>query len=162
MPPCWVTVEPSRPKGVEVLAPTNFLARLRRNAFDSAVLANPLVAAMFCLFRWLHFIALEPYWLYVSIVVGCGVAQIVYSAAWAEVRRPWHLHAYIGASVAATALVAYSTGWGPILSIGFLFGAATSYELFGARAKVPTLVCTTVAMALGQVATVTRCSLWCG
>jgi diguanylate cyclase (GGDEF)-like protein/PAS domain S-box-containing protein len=50
------------------------------------------------------------------------------------------------------ALVAYTTGWGPILSIGFLFGAAAAFQLFGSKATVPCLVWTTIAMALGQLA----------
>ena len=54
--------------------------------------------------------------------------------------------------MAVIAVVAYSTGWGPILSIGFLFGAATALEVFGSRATVPCLVWTAIAMILGQIA----------
>jgi diguanylate cyclase (GGDEF)-like protein/PAS domain S-box-containing protein len=131
---------------------TPFLSRLRTNAAEPALLAIPLVVAAFVLLRWLHFIADEPYWLYITLVVAAGASRVVYSALWAQSRRRWHLGAYGGAAMAVIAVVAYSTGWGPILSIGFLFGAATALEVFGSKATVPCLVWTAVAMILGQLA----------
>ena len=93
---------------------------------DHTLLANPPVVAIFCLFRWLHFIASEPYWLYVGVVVGGGLASVLSTVFWGDQRRRWHLNAHVAANMAVIAVVAYSTGWGPILSIGFLFGAAAS------------------------------------
>jgi diguanylate cyclase (GGDEF)-like protein/PAS domain S-box-containing protein len=127
-------------------------ARLRTHALDPTVLSLPVVAVVFCLLRWRHIIAPEPYWLYVLLVVGGGALRIVYSSLWAEGRRLWHRAGYIAASTAVTGVVAYSTGWGPILSIGFLFGAAAAFDLFGSRATRPELVCTAVAVAIGQLA----------
>ncbi len=131
---------------------TPFLSRLRTNAAEPALLAVLPVVAAFVLFRWFHFIADEPYWLYITLVLAAGASRVVYSALWAESRRRWHLGAYVGAAMAVIAVVAYSTGWGPILSIGFLFGAATALEVFGSKATVPCLVWTAVAMILGQLA----------
>ncbi|MBF6558398.1 MAG: PAS domain-containing protein [Acidimicrobiales bacterium] len=111
-----------------------------------------LVAGIFCLFRWFHLIALEPYWLYIAVLIGAAVLRVVFSALWEDPGRRWHQSAFIGANMAIIAVVAYSTGWGPILSIGFLFGAATAYELFGSKAMVPCLVWTAVAMILAQLA----------
>jgi diguanylate cyclase (GGDEF)-like protein/PAS domain S-box-containing protein len=136
----------------EQVAPTHFLARLRTNAAEPAVLALPLVAAILCLFRWLHLIALEPYWLYIAVLIGSGAIRVVYSALWAETGRQWYRSGYIGLYMMVIAIVAYSTGWGPILSIGFLFGAAASFQLFGSKATFPCLLWTSVAMILGQVA----------
>jgi diguanylate cyclase (GGDEF)-like protein/PAS domain S-box-containing protein len=136
----------------ESTAPTHMMARVRKHAFDATVLSLPLVAATFCLFRWLHLIANKPYWVYIAIVMGAGAIRIVYSSCWADSDRPWHRNAYIAASAAGTAVVAYSTGWGPILVIGFLFGAAAAFELFGSKATVPCMVSTAVAVALGQTA----------
>ncbi len=116
------------------------------------MLATLLVGGLFCLFRWLHLIALEPYWVYLVIVIGGGVAQLVYTSLWEEPTRRWHRNAYIASSMATIAIVAYSTGWGPILSIGFLFGAASALELFGSRATLSCLAWTTVAIVLGQLA----------
>jgi diguanylate cyclase (GGDEF)-like protein/PAS domain S-box-containing protein len=128
------------------------MARVRANALDHTLLANPPVAAIFCLFRWLHFIAPEPYWLYIGVVAGGGAASVLSSVLFLERRRPWHLSAHVAANMAVIAVVAYSTGWGPILSIGFLFGAAASIQQFGSKATVPCLVWATVAVVLGQTA----------
>ena len=125
---------------------------MRTSAVDHTLLANPPVAAIFCLFRWLHLIAPEPYWLYVAVVVGGGAASVMSSVLWSTPRRRWHRSAHTAANMAVIAVVAYSTGWGPILSIGFLFGAAAAIEQFGSGATRACLIWTTVAVALGQVA----------
>jgi diguanylate cyclase (GGDEF)-like protein/PAS domain S-box-containing protein len=129
-----------------------FRVRLRAGVLDHALLANPPVAVLFCLFRWLHLIAAEPYWLYIGVVVGGGLVSVVSSVLWEDPSRRWHRSAHIAANMAVIAVVAYSTGWGPILSIGFLFGAATAIGHFGSKAVRPSLVWTTVAVALGQSA----------
>ncbi len=134
--------------------PSGLGARLWVNALDPALLSLPIVAAIFCLFRWLHLIADEPYWLFVAIVAAGGATRVGYSALWADARQRWHPTAYIGVSSAVTAVVAYSTGWGPILSIGFLFGSAAAFQLYGTRATLPSLVWTAIAVTLGQVAIV--------
>src|ERR1039457_7150468 len=133
-------------------APRNLLARLRTNALDPTVLALPLVAAILCLFRSLHLIALEPYWLYIAVLIGSGTIRVIYSSLWSESDRRWYRSGYIGIYMVVIAIVAYTTGWGPILSIGFLFGAATALEVFGSKATVPCLVCRAVAMILGPLA----------
>ncbi|HEY5252369.1 MAG TPA: PAS domain S-box protein, partial [Acidimicrobiales bacterium] len=134
--------------------PTSLLSRVRVSMADPALLANPPVAALFCLFRWLHLIAPDPYWLYVAIVAGGGMASVLSSVLWADSRRPWHRNAHVAANMAVIAVVAYSTGWGPILSVGFIFGAAAAIQHFGSKATLPSLVWTTVAMVVGQLAIV--------
>ncbi len=119
---------------------------------DPALFANPPVAALFCLFRWLHYIAPEPYWLYIAVVVGGGTASVVSSALWADGRRRWHMSAHVASNMGVIALVTYSTGWGPILAIGFLFGTAAALQHFGSKATWPCLVWTAVAIVLGQLA----------
>jgi diguanylate cyclase (GGDEF)-like protein/PAS domain S-box-containing protein len=96
---------------------------------------------------------LEPYWLYVALVIAGGVLRIGYVSLWTDPNRSWHPYAYVGASSAVTAVIAYSTGWGPILSIGFLFTAAAALELFGSRATRPCLVWTSIASDIVLVAT---------
>jgi diguanylate cyclase (GGDEF)-like protein/PAS domain S-box-containing protein len=134
------------------MAPKGMRDRLKANALDPAMLTIPLVTCALCLLRWLQLIAPEPYWLFVGVVVAGGAARVVYSALWAQPGPRWHCSAYIGAASVVTLIVAYSTGWGPILTVGFLFCAATAFQLFGARARKPSLVWTAVAVTLGQVA----------
>jgi hypothetical protein len=52
----------------------------------------------------------------------------------------WRLSAYVGAVMGVIGIVAYSTGWGPILSLGFIFGAASYWNLRRPDWCVPVLV----------------------
>jgi len=134
-------------------ASASLTTRLVWHATDPAVLGPlPVVGGLFCLLRALHLIADEPYWLYVVIVTGGGALPVLCSALWGEGRKPWHVWANVGAGMASTAVVAYCTGWGPILSIGFLFGSASAIRMFGSKATKPCLVWTTFSMTMGQVA----------
>jgi len=130
--------------------------RLRQGMADPAMLANPPVAAIFCLLAAKHLVAPDPYWFYVAVVLGGGAVAISSRAVWGMGVRPWHRDAYVAANMAVIASVAYSTGWGPILSIGFLFGAAGAFHIYGSRAMWPALVWTTVCMALAQTAIALR------
>lgn len=145
-------MDPARPESDRMGEQGSFLARLRVNALDVNLLANPPVAGLFCLFRWLHLIAPQSYVTYVGAVFGGGAASVLSSTLWGGLRRPWHLRAHVGASMAVIGVVIYITGWGPILSIGFLFGGAAAIEAFGSRAKWPCLAWTTVVVILGQAA----------
>jgi diguanylate cyclase (GGDEF)-like protein/PAS domain S-box-containing protein len=130
----------------------SFRARLRANALDLNLLANPPVAGLFCLFRWLHLIAPQSYVTYVGVVFGGGIASVLSVTLWGDLRRSWHLRAHVGVSMTVIGVVIYITGWGPILSIGFLFGGAAAIETFGSRAKWPCLAWTTIVVILGQAA----------
>jgi len=132
--------------------PGSFAARFYDHASDPALLANLPVALIFCLFRWLGLIAAEPYWLYVVVVVGGGVAAVLAAMLWSSTGRRPDANVHCALTMLVIATVAYSTGWGPILSIGFLFGAAAGFQQFGSRAMRPALVWTTVAVGFGQLA----------
>ena len=145
-----VTQAPPADGDTDLRAP--LWARVRASALDHTLLANPPVAALFCLFRWLHLIAPDPYWLYVAVVVGGGAASVASSVLWADSPRRWHRSAHVAANMAVIAVVAYSTGWGPILSIGFVFGTAAAMQQFGSAATGPCLVWTALSIVLGQLA----------
>jgi diguanylate cyclase (GGDEF)-like protein/PAS domain S-box-containing protein len=145
-------VEQPRPGNDGSSAGATFLTRVRAGAADPALFANLPVVGLFCLFRWLNYIAAEPYWLYAGVVVGGGAASVVASALWSQARRRWHVSAQIAVNMAVIALVCFSTGWGPILSIGYVFGTAAALQQFGSRAKWPCIIFTALAMGLGQVA----------
>lgn len=128
-----------------------FLTHVRANALSHTLIANPLVLGLFCLLRWLHLIAPEPYWLYAAVVLGGGVTSILVST-WLEyLDRRWCVDAHVALNMAVIGVVAYSTGWGPILSIGFLFGAAASFQMFGSKATWPCITWTAVMMTAGQL-----------
>jgi len=116
------------------------------------MLANPPVAVLFCVLRAIHLVAPEPPWFYVCLTFAGGAIAVLSRAMWGPRLRPWHLHAYAAVNMAVIAGVAYATGWGPILSIGFLFGTAGALRLYGSDAMWPALLWTTVCMALAEVA----------
>ncbi|MHB8680851.1 MAG: putative bifunctional diguanylate cyclase/phosphodiesterase [Acidimicrobiales bacterium] len=126
--------------------------RLRQRAADPAIMANPPVAAAFCLLRAFHLIAPLPYWLLVVVVFVGGTIAIVSAAVLGDFRHQWHMPAYVAVNMGVITVVAYATGWGPILSIGFVFGAGSAMQLFGSRATRWLMHWTVVWMVLGQTA----------
>ncbi|HLI74785.1 MAG TPA: EAL domain-containing protein [Acidimicrobiales bacterium] len=137
--------------GLDSDVPPPLRARLRLAVRDPGIWVNPPVAAAFCLMRWQHLIALLPYWVYVVFVAGGGTASVLIRAVLGDGRRQWHIVAYVGVTMTVIAVVAYSTGWGPILSIGFLFGTGAALDLYGSRATKWALLFTTVCMGVAEL-----------
>ncbi len=131
---------------------SSFGSRLHKRALDPTVLAGPPVTVALCLFRLAGLIAPLPYWLIVTLVLGAQVLSIVLAALWTGRERGWHLTAYVGGVMGVIGVVAYSTGWGPILSLGFIFGAAYAMQLSGSVAARPAMIWTVLYMGLGELA----------
>lgn len=129
-----------------------FRARLKKRVLDPTVLAGPPTAAALCVLRLVGLTAPLPYWSIVALVLFAQVASITSAALWAEQPRGWSLRAYVAVVMGVIAAVAYSTGWGPILSIGFIFGAAYALQLSGSAAARPAVVFSVLYMGLGQLA----------
>ena len=127
-------------------------ARLWSRARDPTLLAGPPVAVALCVSRRAGLVAPLPYWLIVTLVLGAQAVSIVLAALWTGRVRGWHLTAYVGGLMGLIGAVAYSTGWGPVLSLGFIFGAAFALHLSGSAATRPALVWTVLYMALGELA----------
>ncbi len=127
-------------------------SRIAKEITDPSLLVLPLVAAAFCILRFLNLIAHEPYWVYLAVVAGAACVRLADVAFWAMPEGAWQRFVNIGVSLAVIAVVAYCTGWGPILSIGFIFGAATALEMFGSSATLPCLIFTAMFMVFGQIA----------
>jgi diguanylate cyclase (GGDEF)-like protein/PAS domain S-box-containing protein len=119
---------------------------------DPTVLAGPPAAAALCLFRMGGLIASVPYWAIVALVVGAQAVSVVLAALWTEHSGGWRLNVYVGGVLGVIGVVAYSTGWGPILSLGFIFGAAYVLQLSGSEAAKPAMIWTVVYMGLGELA----------
>jgi predicted small integral membrane protein len=77
------------PPSDAVPPPGTNLQRLHNELTDPTLLVLPLVAAAFCLLRWLHLIADEPYWVYVTIIVGAGLFRLAYSVLGGQSERAW-------------------------------------------------------------------------
>jgi diguanylate cyclase (GGDEF)-like protein/PAS domain S-box-containing protein len=138
--------------GSQPALPDSPRSRIAKEITDPSLLVLPLVAAAFCVLRFLNLIAHEPYWVYVAVVMGAACIRLAHVAFWAMPEGTWQRFVNIGVSLAVIAVVAYCTGWGPILSIGFIFGAATALEMFGSSATLPCLIFTATFMVFGQIA----------
>jgi len=129
-----------------------FAARLKRQILDPMVLAGLAVAAVLCLFRFIGLIAPIPYWFIVFLVIDAQIISLLAAAAWADHSEGWRLSAYVAVVMGVIGVVAYSTGWGPILSLGFIFGAASAIEIMGSKATRSLLIWAVVCMGIGQLA----------
>ncbi len=116
------------------------------------VLAGLAVAAVFCLMRYGGLIAPIPYWAIIVVVLAAQAVSLLAAVAWIDRPEGWRLTAYVGAVMGVIGIVAYSTGWGPILSLGFIFGAASILEVLGSVATKAALFWTVVYMGIGQLA----------
>ena len=130
----------------------SFRSRLRQHLRDPGLLAAPPAAAALCFFRYVGLIATIPYWAIVALVFGAQAVSVVAAVLWADRPQGWRLTVYTGVVTGVIAVVAYSTGWGPILSLGFIFGASYAIELSGSEATCPTIVWTLLDMGIGQLA----------
>lgn len=140
--PAGAALEPSAP------AP-----RPARAAVDPVIAAAvPVVAAAFCVLRAAGLLARVPYPLLVVLVAAAGLVSAGLMRWCADPGQPWHLPVFVAADTAVIGVVAYATGWGPLLAVGFVFGGASAMRLFGSRATPWAAAATVLAMAVGQVA----------
>ncbi len=129
-----------------------FRSELKSRLCDPLVMAGVPVAAVLCLLRYFGLVAAIPYWSIVLVIVIAQAISLLSAAAWLNHPYGWRLTAYVACNFGAIGMVAYSTGWGPILSLGFVFGAASTFELAGSKATRRCLLWTAVYMGLGQLA----------
>jgi diguanylate cyclase (GGDEF)-like protein/PAS domain S-box-containing protein len=130
----------------------DFGARLRSRLADPANLAVPPVIAIFCLIRSWNLIADIPYWTIASLVVFALVANSVNVALCPNGIGGWRLDVRVAVEMAVIAVVIYGIGWGPILAIGFVFGAVDVMRSAGSAAARPAIVWTLLCIAVGQFA----------
>lgn len=129
-----------------------FGRRLRMRLADPANLSVPLVVAIFCVLRSWGLIADVPYWAIAALV---GVALVVNSlsvALWSWATSGWQLTVRVGVEMAVITVVIYGIGWGSILVVGYVFGAADVMRSAGSAAARPAIFWTLLCISLGQLA----------
>ena len=95
-------------------------------------------------------IAPVPIWLLVGAVIG-AVTIATLAENWGPLRRFLSLGARVGVQVVATTMVIFTTGWGPVLSVGYVFSAAQSVAIEGSAAVFPATVWSLACLAIAQV-----------
>jgi diguanylate cyclase (GGDEF)-like protein/PAS domain S-box-containing protein len=90
----------------------------------------------------------------IGVLIGVTVIALALSTTvtyWKRARR-LPLGVRIGVQVGVTTCVIYATGWGPVLSVGFVFCAAQVVALEGSPAVFPATVWSLVCLALAETA----------
>jgi diguanylate cyclase (GGDEF)-like protein/PAS domain S-box-containing protein len=121
------------------------VARLR----EVIVMTSLALAALVAL-RVAGVIAPVPIPLLVGVVVG-AITLASIAQDWGPARRTLSLGGTVGVQVVATTAVIYTTGWGPVLSVGYVFCAAQCVAIDGSPAVFPATVWSLVCLALAQV-----------
>ena len=117
---------------------------------DPVNLAVPPVIGIFCLIRSWHLIADVPYWVIAVLMVSAFLVNTFSVTLWGDGATGWRLHARVAVEMAVIAVIIYGIGWGAILAIGFVFGAADVMRTARSAAGRPAVVWTLVCIALGQ------------
>ena len=133
-----------------------FGPRLRARLFDPINAVVPLLIVVFCLARPTGLIANIPYWAIVGLIVSTLLVNCVGGALWSDATTGWRLAARVGVEMGTIALVVYGIGWGPILVIGFVYGAADTMRTAGSAAAKPAMAWTVIFVASGQLAIAAR------
>ena len=134
------------------LGAPRFGVRLRARLADPANLAVPPVIGVFCLIRSWGLIADIPYWVIAALVLFALVVNSVNTALWVDSSQGWRLEVRVAVEMAVISVVIYGIGWGPILAIGFIFGAVDVMRSAGSAAARPAIIWTLFCIGVGQLA----------
>ena len=95
-------------------------------------------------------IAPVPLALLVGVVVGAVTVSSL-AQHWPAVHDRLSLGSRVGVQVVSTTAVIYTTGWGPVLSVGYVFCAAQCVALEGSSSVFPATVWSLACLTLAQV-----------
>ena len=109
-------------------------------------------AVAFCLLRPLHLIAPIPYSAIVALLLSASLINTFVVASLPDVEGGWRLTVRTGVYTAVIAAVIYGIGWGPLLAVGFVFGAADAMRAGGSRAARAAIIFTVLWIGVGQIA----------
>ena len=143
MPP---TGTPSLP------AREGFTRRLWERVVDPANAATVPVVGLFFVLRPLGLIAHIPYWTIPALVLGADLVNTVVIAALPVRTRGWPVTCRVWVEMGVIAVVVYGIGWGPLLSVGYVFCAADAMRTHSSVMAKPAVTSTIVFIAAGQVA----------
>jgi diguanylate cyclase (GGDEF)-like protein/PAS domain S-box-containing protein len=90
----------------------------------------------------------------IDVLVGITVVALAVSTTMSywEKTRLLPLGLRVGLQVVVTTCVIYATGWGPVLSVGFVFCAAQAVAIEGSPAVFPATLWSLVCLATAEVA----------
>ncbi len=125
-----------------------------RRVSQAAVVVVPsaLTAMSFAVLRRFDAIGNLPLWLILTLlVVGGAVGEIAIRVV-REDSTSLALHAAVAPEVLAVTAIIYAIGWGPTLTVGYLFILARVLDAGGSRVWSVTYVWSVVGIVLGEIA----------
>jgi len=93
-----------------------------------------------------------PLWVLMSLMVVVGVASELTRGSVTPDASPLALHTAMAVQMLGVSAIIYAIGWGPTLSIGYVFVLGQALDAGGSRVWRTALLWTVVGIALGQVA----------
>ena len=120
--------------------------------FASVVGASALTAVAFVVLSHFKLTGRWPLWALLTLLVGSSVVGEWTNRSVRMGAPARSLHLAIGLQSLSVAAVIYAIGWGPTLSIGYLFVAARALNSAGSRTWPVSFMWATIGTVLGQVA----------
>jgi diguanylate cyclase (GGDEF)-like protein/PAS domain S-box-containing protein len=112
----------------------------------------PVVLGAFLVLRALGLIAPVPWWVLVAVVVAASLVSDLATWLWPEARSGRELWLHTGVVTVVVTTVMYTTGWGPMLAVGYAFVLGEGVRRAGSGICGPALVSSLSCLVLGQVA----------
>ena len=127
----------------------------RRRLPIARVLPYIPTPAALLIFWWLNreeLITPRPYWQLVALLVGCGLANLAALLTTRDASPTVRINVRAGVAAVTTTLIIYSTGWGPMICLGYTLGIADVIHSDGQRAWWPATLWTGAGVLAGQIA----------
>ena len=111
-----------------------------------------LTGAAFAVLRRFDAVGNIPLWVILLLlalggVMGAGLGPLIQRDA-----RPIVVHLALASEILGVTAIIYAIGWGPTLTVGYLFVLARVLESGGSRVWRPAWIWSTVGVALGEIA----------
>ena len=120
-----------------------------RGFYETVAMTVLALAALLGL-RALHILAPVNAWVLVGVTIGA--LALTSAIGLTKAAQRWPLWIRVGSQIIGVTVVMYTTGWGPVLSVGLVFCAAQLVGTEGSSAVPPAVAWSVVCLAAAEVA----------
>src|SRR5689334_261470 len=119
-------------------------------------LSTPAALVGFYLMHCADLLGPAPFWLIMLFLGVCGVCNAAtYVVTTRMLPGPTRMHLRLAVGALSTTIILYSTGWGPVIAIGYVLGVSDVLRTDGSEAWWRGTVWSLGAIALGQLGVLT-------
>src|SRR4051794_39397653 len=98
-------------------------------------LSTPVAAVGFWLMHRADLLGPAPFWVILAMLAGSGVCNVVaYSISRRMAPSAARMHVRLSVAALTTTVILYSTGWGPVIAMGYVLGASDVLRTDGSEA----------------------------